>query len=452
MARTTLHAGMVTENTLEDDDGDTKVQVEEAADEDKIRFDTAGVERAIITEIGRVGIGISTPDTHLHIKGTSPAITLQRDNNSNDTSTINFEGSAGVVACKVGQVAGSNNELAFHTHDGSNLLERMRIDNAGNIGIGTTSPAEILHIESADSVIRLDDTTSNYRIDLEVAGGLKLMMGTTTNSDAYMTLMAHAGLNKLDTVTRDFHLYGNNTTTGFYFDESEGMFGIGTTAPQAYLDIKNVTDDGTTNRTMLRLHNYRSDDANHNDWAPTSIDFEIENVSGGVKGATARIATVLAPTGTDHGLATGEQSSALIFSTMNNDVLSESMRINATGNLGIGLTNPTSTLDIAGSLGAKIIAKTSSHTVAANDFTIMANATGDSITLSLPASSGTTGRIYIFKRIDTDNGETVTIARNGSDTIDGVTENISLNIGQSLIIQSTGSGWIKIGEYIAPPP
>ena len=32
-------------------------------------------------------------------------------------------------------------------------------------------------------------------------------------------------------------------------------------ATAGYLDIKNTTDDGTTNRTMLRLHNYRSDDA-----------------------------------------------------------------------------------------------------------------------------------------------------------------------------------------------
>ena len=33
---------------LSDADGDTKVQVEESSDEDKIRFDTAGTERAQI--------------------------------------------------------------------------------------------------------------------------------------------------------------------------------------------------------------------------------------------------------------------------------------------------------------------------------------------------------------------------------------------------------------------
>ena len=50
------------------------------------------------------------------------------------------------------------------------------------------------------------------------------------------------------------------------FVASGSAVGIGTTAPEAYLDIKNTSDDGTTNRTMIRLHNYRADDANVNDW------------------------------------------------------------------------------------------------------------------------------------------------------------------------------------------
>tara|TARA_Y100000296_G_C5101910_1_gene220434 strand:- start:98 stop:622 length:525 start_codon:yes stop_codon:yes gene_type:complete len=86
MARTTLHAGMVTENTLEDDDGDTKVQVEEAADEDKIRFDTAGSERMIITNAGAVGIGITLPRSTLSLKGSFSRVL--RTASSNTTLTI----------------------------------------------------------------------------------------------------------------------------------------------------------------------------------------------------------------------------------------------------------------------------------------------------------------------------------------------------------------------------
>ena len=39
---------------MQDSDGDTKIQVEESSDEDKIRFDTAGSERMVIDHTGVV--------------------------------------------------------------------------------------------------------------------------------------------------------------------------------------------------------------------------------------------------------------------------------------------------------------------------------------------------------------------------------------------------------------
>ena len=53
---------------LKDADGDTKVQVEESSDEDKIRFDTAGSERVIIDNSGNVGIGTTSPVATLQVK------------------------------------------------------------------------------------------------------------------------------------------------------------------------------------------------------------------------------------------------------------------------------------------------------------------------------------------------------------------------------------------------
>ena len=54
---------------LKDADGDTKVQVEESSDEDKIRFDTGGTERAIIDSTG-LGIGTSSPSAPLTVSTT----------------------------------------------------------------------------------------------------------------------------------------------------------------------------------------------------------------------------------------------------------------------------------------------------------------------------------------------------------------------------------------------
>ena len=67
MPRSKLNPNQVNEDTLQDADNDTKVQVEESADEDKIRFDTAGTERMIVGSIGRVGIGTSAPQIALDV-------------------------------------------------------------------------------------------------------------------------------------------------------------------------------------------------------------------------------------------------------------------------------------------------------------------------------------------------------------------------------------------------
>ena len=70
MARTKIKASQVVEDTLEDKDGNTKVSVENSANEDKIRFSTAGTERMIITNEGKVGIGDNiTPGYKLDVDG-----------------------------------------------------------------------------------------------------------------------------------------------------------------------------------------------------------------------------------------------------------------------------------------------------------------------------------------------------------------------------------------------
>lgn len=112
------------------------------------------------------------------------------------------------------------------------------------------------------------------------------------------------------------------------------------------VNITNAIDDGSTNRTLLSLFNNRSDDCDSYDWAPTSIDFDIQNGSGQY-GGIARIGAVLCPTGgSAHDTAAGEQSTGLTFSTQNNTTLSEAMRINAEGKVGIHTNNPASMLHI----------------------------------------------------------------------------------------------------------
>ena len=133
-------------NTLRDADGDTKVQVEESADGDKIRFDTAGVERMIITDTGAVGIGTSSPDNTLHVK--SPGTThIKIESDAGSEAALKLK-SGDEQSAYVWQ-PGSTSDLRFYVGG----ADRMHIDNDGKIGIGTTDPGELLTLNATEPTI-----------------------------------------------------------------------------------------------------------------------------------------------------------------------------------------------------------------------------------------------------------------------------------------------------------
>lgn len=96
-------------------------------------------------------------------------------------------------------------------------------------------------------------------------------------------------------------------------------------------------------------------------------------------------------------------------------------------NLGKGIIEPT--------------AKTANYTVTANDEGLLGNASGGAFTFSLPAVSGTQGKRYWFKKIDS-SGNGIIIDPDGSETIDGAA-NYELTIeNESITIESTGAAWL----------
>jgi hypothetical protein len=56
-----------------------------------------------------------------------------------------------------------NNTLAFNT----GASERMRIDSSGNVGIGTSSPANLLHIRGGAATLEIDSSTNTANLDFD---------------------------------------------------------------------------------------------------------------------------------------------------------------------------------------------------------------------------------------------------------------------------------------------
>lgn len=106
--------------------------------------------------------------------------------------------------------------------------------------------------------------------------------------------------------------------------------------------------------------------------------------------------------------------------------------------------NANSTTQLTGSLSMGIRTTTSSTSLAGTDNTLLANTTTGAITVTLPAPTGLTGRIYTIKKIGSggiDNALTITPT---SATIDGGSTYIIYNDWTYVTIQTDGTNWYII--------
>ena len=88
---------------------------------------------------------------------------------------------------------------------------------------------------------------------------------------------------------------------------------------------------------------------------------------------------------------------------------------------------------------ADITTKTSDYTATIYDYTILADGTSNTVTITLPTAVGITGRIYNIKCID--DTSVCDVDPNGTEEIDGVSTNFDLINGESITIQSDGANW-----------
>ena len=98
-----------------------------------------------------VGIGETSPDLKLHVKSSGQIAKLETTASTGDCILTFADASAnkgfvgfGSSSSEIFQITNiENGDMKFDT----NNTERMRITSSGNVGIGTTSPANKLHLE-----------------------------------------------------------------------------------------------------------------------------------------------------------------------------------------------------------------------------------------------------------------------------------------------------------------
>jgi len=86
---------------------------------------------------------------------------------------------------------------------------------------------------------------------------------------------------------------------------------------------------------------------------------------------------------------------------------------------------------------------TGTDNIGANDFTILADASGGAFTETLPAAVSYPNRIFNIKKIDA-SANVVTVGVTGGNTIDGVGSKTLTVQYQSIMVQSNGANWFVI--------
>ena len=185
---------------LQDSDQDTKIQVEESADEDIIRFDTAGSQVATLTGSALDVVGDITGAT----------LNADGDTSAGDNAAIGYTAAEGLIL--TGQ--GSTNDITIKRDDDTAVLEvatgQSDIEvTGGNIFFGTADKGIYLGVTSATASNLLDDyEEGTYNPTMPNATS-----GSFTVTASYNTL-AYTKIGQLVTVTGSINVDAESSPNG----------------------------------------------------------------------------------------------------------------------------------------------------------------------------------------------------------------------------------------------
>ena len=181
------------------------IAISAESDDLKLRTDDGNIlfavaensEKMRITSAGLVGIGTSSPSTTLdvapsgsdliglNIRGRSSDNKSRIEMRTNDNSAVQFQIESAPSSASYIKVV-PNQPLIFRT----NNSDKMTITGAGLVGIGTSSPATILHLNSSNPTMTVQHSGgTNQYIQIQQSGGASFLKPRNNTNDGELYVM-----------------------------------------------------------------------------------------------------------------------------------------------------------------------------------------------------------------------------------------------------------------------
>ncbi len=259
-------------------------------------------------------------------------------------------------------IIGTNdaNVLQFETGGST----RVTIDTAGNVGIGTASPTE--KVEILRNLVGISDSLklTNTSSGDDRGSGILFQSGAIDSA----RLASTRGPND---ASGDLHFFTRQSSTlveSLSIVGASGFVGIGTTAPAVELDVNtgainaaSICDENNTNCIDLSAGVAGDNLGNHS--ATTFIHMNGNNIRHLGLGDAA-----------NPGLTFSSDLNTGFWSPLGDTIAAstagvERLRIDSSGNIGIGSANPTSDLDVTGRIKSNNIDVVTATSPPGFDFT-----------------------------------------------------------------------------------
>jgi hypothetical protein len=275
----------------------------------------------ILNGSGNVGIGTGSPSGKLHVVDADGQFTTYDANGYSRFTAV--DGSAQIGLFRSGANAGGvyigGDGASFNVYksDFSSTLLTI-LQSSGNVGIGTTTPAEKLDITNGK--LRFTNTGSNRFSTIGMDDNFNFYIKNTNQGNLYLG-------NGTTTYINGSFIAGSNSVV----IETGGNVGIGTTSPSHPLSVQ-----ANSGANAIAIYGRSSDNTG-------SLDFFQNN------GTTRLMEIGISPSAAEFYY---DANSPMIFYTN----ATERMRITSGGNVGIGTTSPGKKLVVTGASNDEWIA------------------------------------------------------------------------------------------------